>query len=153
MRGLDRLLKFRQRAIIWLGHDIFCISLRQQATDLALSLAADWDLDAQVEALNDPFFNSAATANSFWQRGQDLKFERRAAVEPGIHATPARAVAAASFNLHGTYFGTAFDITDHLDGPAFSGYASWGIERAALAVCTQHGLAPEGWSAALRPAD
>ena len=77
MRGLDRLLKFRHRAIIWLGHDIFCISLRQQATDLALSLAADWDLDAQVEALNDPFFNSAATANSFWQRGQDLKFERR----------------------------------------------------------------------------
>ena len=47
MRGLDRLLKFRQRAIIWLGHDIFCISLRQQDTDLALSLAADWDLDAR----------------------------------------------------------------------------------------------------------
>lgn len=153
MRGLDRLWEFSQRSIIWLGDDALCTALRERAIQLALKLAADWDLDAHVETASDPFFSSVATAKSFWQRGQDLKFELRAAVEAGVGDAPPRTVAAGSFNLHGTYFGSAFDITDHHGGPAFSGCASWGIERLVLAVCTQHGLTPADWPAALRPAD
>ena len=95
----------------------------------------------------------AATAKSFWQRGQELKFELRAAVEPGFGYTPPRTVAAAAFNLHDIFFGTAFDITDHRGGPAFRGCASWRIDRLVLSVRTQHGLAPEHGPEALRPAD
>ena len=151
MVGLDRLWEFEQRSIIWLGDDASCQSRRELAIALAMDLATRWDIDCFVETASDPFFTSVSTAKSFWQRGQDLKFELRAAVDAGP-AGLQRTLAAASFNLHGTYFGTAFDIQDATGGPAFSGCASWGIERLVLVILTQHGLDPQGWPAALRPA-
>jgi seryl-tRNA synthetase len=151
MVGLDRLWDFTQRSIIWVGEDEFCSERRRWATDAALELAAEWDIDCTIETANDPFFASVSSAKSLWQRGQDLKFELRAVIEPAADNTP-RTLAAASFNLHGPYFGNAFEIVDHTGGPAFSGCASWGLERLVLVICTQHGLDPEGWPPALRAA-
>lgn len=149
MAGLDRLWEFCQRSIIWVGEDRFCTERRDRAIAAAMDLARAWDIDCSVETASDPFFTSVSTAKSFWQRGQDLKFELRAAVEPAP-GEPQRTIAAASFNLHGTYFGSAFNIEDHTAGPAFSGCASWGIERLVLVVCTQHGLDPAQWPPALQ---
>lgn len=151
MVGLDRLWEFSQRSIIWVGEDRFCAERREWAMAAAMELAQEWDIDCSIDTASDPFFTSVSTAKSFWQRGQDLKFELRAAVEPGADGE-VRSVAAGSFNLHGTYFGTAFDIADHSGGPAFSGCASWGLERLVLVVCTQHGLDPLQWPTALRHA-
>ncbi|WP_374562566.1 hypothetical protein [Ideonella sp.] len=151
MVGLDRLWEFCQRSIIWLGEDGFCNERREWAMELAMELARAWDIDCTIETASDPFFTSVSTAKSFWQRGQDLKFELRAAVE-GRDGDGPRTVAAGSFNLHGTYFGTAFNISDASGGPAFSGCASWGLERLVLVVFTQHGLEPAQWPPALRQA-
>lgn len=150
MTGLDRLWEFCQRSIIWLGTDTFCSERREWAMSVAMALAREWDIDCALETASDPFFTSVSTAKSFWQRGQDLKFELRAAVERGPQGD--RTIAAASFNLHGTYFGSAFDIEDASGGPAFSGCASWGIERLVLVVFTQHGLDPTQWPPSLRQA-
>jgi seryl-tRNA synthetase len=151
MVGLDRLWEFAQRSIIWLGDDHFCAERRELAMEVAMELAKTWDIDCSIETASDPFFTSVSTAKSFWQKGQDLKFELRAAVEP-LEGNDVRTVAAASFNLHSTYFGTAFNISDHTGGPAFSGCASWGIERLVLVLFTQHGLDQEHWPASLREA-
>lgn len=151
MVGLDRLWEFTQRSIIWLGGDHFCSEYRERAMAAAMELAAAWDIDCSIETASDPFFSSVSTAKSFWQRGQDLKFELRAQVEPEADGQP-RSIAAGSFNLHGTYFGSAFNISDATGGPAFSGCASWGIERLVLVIFTQHGLDVRQWPQALRDA-
>lgn len=118
-----------------------------RATD---DLTRAWDMDGTIETASDPFFASVATAKSFWQRSQDLKLELRLAIEPDPAGNP-RSVAAASFNMHGTFFGDAFGIRDAAGGPAFSGCAAWGVERWVLAVFTQHGFDPTSWPPALRP--
>jgi seryl-tRNA synthetase len=149
MVGLDRLWEFAQRSIIWLGGDHFCAERRVLAMETAMELARTWDIDCRIETASDPFFTSVSTAKSFWQKGQDLKFEMRAFVEPNAGES-SRTIAAASFNLHSTYFGEAFDISDHTGGPAFSGCASWGIERLLLVIYTQHGLDQAQWPESLR---
>jgi seryl-tRNA synthetase len=147
--GLDRLWEFTQRSIIWVGDDAFCTKLRQRAIDAAALQLEEWDIEATIETASDPFFASVTTAKSLWQRSQDLKFELRPVVEQGAH-TPRRTIAAASFNLHGRYFGNAFDIQSADGEPASSGCVSWGLERWVLVVFTQHGFDPRNWPAALR---
>jgi seryl-tRNA synthetase len=149
MVGLDRLWDFTQRSIIWLGGEAFCSDRRELAMTAAIDLARAWDIDCTIETASDPFFTSVSTAKSFWQKGQALKFELRAGVEPEPDGR-ARTIAAASFNLHGAYFGNAFDIAIEGGEPASSGCASWGLERLVLVICTQHGCDPAGWPAALR---
>jgi hypothetical protein len=151
MVGLDRLWEFSQRSIIWLGDEDFCNKRRVLAFELALDLAKEWDMECEILTANDPFFTSVSNAKSFWQKGQDLKFELRASVEESVDGAP-RTVAAASFNLHGIYFGAAFNIKDHTGGPAFSGCASWGLERMLLVVFSQHGFEPSKWPPALKSA-
>lgn len=148
MAGLDRLWEFTQRSIIWLGADGFCADRRELAMAAAMDLARDWDIDCHIETASDPFFTSVSTAKSFWQRGQSLKFELRAQVEPAADGA-ARTIAAASFNLHGVFFGNAFNITSDGD-PASSGCASWGLERLVLVVATQHGFDVDRWPHALQ---
>lgn len=147
--GLDRLWEFTQRSIIWVGDDQFCTDLRQRAIDAAASQLEEWDIEATIETASDPFFASVTTAKSLWQRSQDLKFELRPMVEPSDSA-PRRTIAAASFNLHGPYFGNTFDIKSADGQPASSGCVSWGLERWVLVVFTQHGFDPRNWPAALR---
>lgn len=151
MVGLDRLWEFTQRSIIWLGEEKFCNDRRSWAVDAALGLAREWDIDCRIETANDPFFASVATAMTLWQYTHYLKFELRAGVEPDADGNP-RTIAAASFNLHGQHFGEAFNIKEHAGGPAFSGCASWGVERWVLILFTQHGFDFKRWPAALRTA-
>lgn len=147
--GLDRLWEFTQRSIIWVGGDDFCVDLRQRAIELGTRLAQEWDVECTIETANDPFFAAVTTAKSFWQRSQDLKFELRATVEPR-RGSEHRTVAAASFNLHGSFFGEAFDITDAGGAPACSGCVSWGLERWVLVLFTQHGFDARRWPEKLR---
>jgi seryl-tRNA synthetase len=147
--GLDRLWEFTQRSIIWIGTDDFCCALREQAIEVGTELAREWDVSCTIETASDPFFAAVTTAKSFWQRSQDLKFELRATVEPATDGQT-RTIAAASFNLHGTFFGQAFDILDANAEPACSGCVSWGLERWVLTLFTQHGFDPGRWPASLR---
>lgn len=149
MKGLERLWEFTQRSIIWLGEDEFCIDYRDRALNVAMELATLWDIDCVIETANDPFFASVATAKNFWQRSQDLKLEMRAGIERGADGSP-KTLAIASFNLHGSFFGQAFDIHDCQNEHAASGCASWGLERWALVLFTQHGFDPARWPEVLR---
>jgi hypothetical protein len=151
MVGLDRLWEFTQRSIIWLGGEHFCNERREWAIETAVELAESWDIDFTIESASDPFFASVATAMTLWQRTKDLKFEMRAGIEPAADGT-ARTIAAASFNLHGLHFGSAFDIRDAGGREAHSGCASWGIERWVLVIFTQHGVDVAKWPASLREA-
>jgi seryl-tRNA synthetase len=149
MAGLDRLWEFSQRSIIWVGTEHFCHMLRQQAFDVAMRQAEEWDIDCSIESANDSFFAGVATAKGLWQRSQDMKFELRSAVEPTSQGKQ-RTLAAASFNLHAQFFGSAFEITDVNGMPACSGCASWGLERWVLVLFTQHGFDRSRWPASLR---
>lgn len=147
--GLDRLWEFTQRSIIWLGGSSFCETLRDRSIAAVGQQVAEWDIECTIETANDPFFAAISTAKSFWQRAQDLKLELRATIEPGKNDEK-RTIAACSFNLHGVFFGNAFDIKAADGSQAFSGCASWGLERWVLVMFTQHGFDKGRWPQSLR---
>jgi hypothetical protein len=68
------------------------------------------------------------------QQLKNLKYELR--MDAGV----AGRVAAASFNLHESFFAERFDIRLADGGPAASGCVAFGIERWMLACLAQLGL-------------
>jgi hypothetical protein len=76
----------------------------QRATERATQLANCLGLDAAIAPATDPFFAPTARAKQLVQRLKELKHELLLSVGDG------RTTAAASFNLHDTFFGEAFRI-------------------------------------------
>jgi hypothetical protein len=56
-------------------------------------------------------------------------------------------IAAASFNLHESFFGKAFDIRLPDGSSASSGCVAYGIERWLLAFLAAHGTSARAWPA------
>ena len=59
-------------------------------------------------------------------------------------------LACGSINLHGSFFGTRFDIKDAENNPVHTGCVGLGIERWVLALFTQHGFDPDRWPSEVR---
>jgi len=148
INGLDRLWDFTMREVIFVGTFDEVSSRRERGIELVKAQLDKWDLQAQIETANDPFFSATYAAKRFHQVQSDLKFEVRATIEPDDDGP--RTLACASFNLHEDFFGRTFEITASNGQPAFTGCLAWGLERWVLALFTQHGLTPERWPEALR---
>jgi len=148
INGLDRLWDFTMREVIFVGTFDEVSSRRERGIELVKAQLEKWDLEAQIETANDPFFSATYTTKRFHQVWSDLKFEVRVAVEPDQNGP--RTLACGSFNLHEDFFGRAFEITASDGQYAFTGCLAWGLERWVLALFTQHGLTPARWPEALR---
>ncbi len=137
---LERLWDFTMREVIFLGSREAVHDLRRDLVRALCVLVDDLRLAAHLEVANDPFFDNGATAERVMvQRALKMKYELRMPVVEG------RTIAVGSFNLHGSLFGEAFDITMPGGGPAYSGCIGIGLERIAYAFLCRHGIDPADW--------
>jgi hypothetical protein len=137
------------REVIFVGAEDEVTERRKKGIERVLEQIDRFDLEAQIETANDPFFSAAYATKTYYQVRSDLKFELRLAVEPGEKGEQ-RTLACGSFNLHENFFGKTFSITAANGEPAFTGCVAWGLERWVLACFTQHGFEPSRWPAGVR---
>jgi seryl-tRNA synthetase len=139
-RTLERLWNYTMREVIFLGSREAVAGLRARMVRAACSMVDDLRLAAHLEIANDPFFAGGATAERVMvQRALKMKYELHMPIVDD------RTIAVGSFNLHGTKFGEAFDITTPGGTPAYSGCIGIGLERIAYAFLCRHGIDPASW--------
>jgi seryl-tRNA synthetase len=147
--GLDRLWDFTMREVIFVGTEDEVANNRLKGIELVKQQIDKWDLQAEIESANDPFFAAAYATKTYAQLRGDLKYELRLNVENGPNGEP-RTLACGSFNLHDNFFGRTFTIAAGNGQSAFTGCVAWGLERWVLALFTQHGFEPARWPEAVR---
>ena len=126
---LERGWAFTMREIVCVGTEAECLSFRNRGVALARKFAAElggWSGD--VVPAEDPFFAPSGRGRALLQRLKGLKQELRLPIGDGD------TVAAASFNLHETFFGEAFGIRLRDGSPAYTACVAFGLERWLLAA-------------------
>jgi hypothetical protein len=140
-RPLARQREFTMHEIILLGDEQKVKDARAALTDRVMGIAARAGLHGELQPAQDAFYGSVrGRALGMMQRVTSSKLEL--VVEAGEGP-----LAIASFNLHGDYFGRAFEISNE-HGALFSGCVAFGIERWMRALVAVHGPNPEAcWQA------
>jgi seryl-tRNA synthetase len=138
---LERGWAFTMREVVIVGDESDARAFLQRATERATQLASCLGLDSAIAPATDPFFAPTARAKQLVQRLKELKHELLLPVGDG------RTTAAASFNLHDTFFGEAFRIRLPDGRPATTACMAFGLERWTLAFLTAHGPDAAGWPA------
>lgn len=144
--GMERLWDFTIRETVLFGSGQHVQAELDRFLETITALFDSLGFAGHCELATDAFFagpESAASASS--QRLLQLKFEVRLTVAPG------RTIAVGSFNLHGTHFGTTFEIGLPRGDITHSACTGFGLERLAYAVLCQFGLSENDWPEALRP--
>jgi hypothetical protein len=136
---LLRQWEFSMREAVLIGPRAYVAAQRDRLVILTRDLARDLDLDARLEVATDPFFVSEAASARTFQAMQSTKLELALAVDDS------RAVAAASFNLHGTHFTEPMQITGPGGAPFETACVGWGLERWMAAVVARWGADPAAW--------
>lgn len=139
---LERLWDFTMREVIFLGDRKAVTEVRRNLVKAVCRMIDDLRLAGHVEVANDPFFgNGSAAKQVMVQRALKMKYELHMPVVDG------RTIAVGSFNLHGSKFGEAFNISLPDGSPAYSGCIGIGLERIAYAFLCRHGIDPSAWPA------
>ncbi|HEV8448272.1 MAG TPA: hypothetical protein VGQ44_15685 [Gemmatimonadaceae bacterium] len=138
-RSLERGWAFTMREVVFVGDDVRATEFLRRATERATSLAHSLGLDTTIAPATDPFFAPTARAKQVLQRIKELKHELLLPI--GDDQT----TAAASFNLHDTFFGEAFRIRLSDGRPATTACMAFGIERWTLAFLAAHGPDARHW--------
>jgi len=138
-RPLERGWAFTMREIVCLGSMNEARAFLVRTMDRVWELMRALGLQGAVEVANDPFFAPAARAKQLLQQLMELKHELLLPIDPR------RRIAATSFNLHGSFFGDAFDITLPSGEPVTTACVAFGIERWLLAFLVQHGPDAARW--------
>ncbi len=131
--NLDRLWEFTMREIVFIGEPERVMKMRSKAEELVWRIVELFDLDAAVETASDPFFTNNFNSLRFFQLANELKFELLLPVNGD------REIAAASFNYHETFFGSAFNIRTAGGDEVHTGCAAFGLERLVYAALSQIG--------------
>jgi seryl-tRNA synthetase len=127
-----RLWEFTMREVIFLGPPAWVAAQRDAWIARTEALARELGLDGAIEPATDPFFGDLSRGQRLMQQLKHLKDELRLAIG-------STSVAAASVNLHETFFGRRFGIALPDGSIAHSGCAAFGLERWALAILAQRG--------------
>lgn len=137
--SLDRGWAFTMRELVCIGSESDARDFLRRSTERASALATELGLDASIAQATDPFFAPTGRAKQLLQQLKELKHELLLSIGVG------RTTAAASFNLHDTFFGEAFDIRLADGRAATTACLAFGIERWTLAFLVAHGPDASGW--------
>ncbi|WP_432093452.1 hypothetical protein [Streptomyces sp. bgisy100] len=140
---IERLWDFSMREVVFVGSPDYVRSCRDESRRRVLELAEKWQLGGSLVPGHDPFFLRGDRPDAVVD--PEPKFELRLDL-PYKDAD----FACASFNVHGTFFGSTGDIVTASGETAWTGCTAFGLERWAWAVIAQHGLDPDAWPADLR---
>ena len=138
---LERGWAFTMREVVCIGSSAEVEAFRQRGIARALDLAQRLGIRAEIREASDPFYAPSARGKALLQRVKGLKQEM-------ILPIGDREVAAASFNNHETFFGTAFGIRTGDGAAAASCCIAFGVERWLLAFLAAHGTDEADWAAA-----
>jgi seryl-tRNA synthetase len=138
--GLDRLLSFRVRDIMAVGSERFVRAAQERMLAEAAAFLERLGLTCRIETAGDPFFANDSVLKNLFQTTAQLKYELKV---PLPH--DGRDLAIGSVNLHQDFFGRSLRIGLPDGSPAWSACVGVGFERAAYAICCQHGPDPENW--------
>jgi len=136
---LARQWAFTMREIVFVGAAADAQLFLARARSRVVGLARALGLDPTVAVATDPFFAPTARGKQLLQQLEELKHEMLLPI--GADAR----TAAASFNLHGAFFGQAFDIRLATGSPATTACVAFGLERWLLAFLAKHGLGAASW--------
>jgi seryl-tRNA synthetase len=134
-----RLRSFRMVELVTAGSPEHCEQWRAGWLERIPAWLGALGLATSVEVADDPFFGRGSKLYAAAQRMQELKFEFRTAVAPGV------VQAVASANLHKDHFGEAYGFTSDGTGPGHTSCMAFGLERLALALIEVHGPDPDTW--------
>ncbi len=146
-KSLDRLQSFRMREFVRIGAPDEIVEFREKWMARAPLLAADLCLPHTIDVANDPFFGRVGQVMAVSQRQQALKFELLIPYYPGASPT-----ACMSFNYHREHFGHVWGIHDEKGEEAHTSCVAFGIDRLAVALFANHGVALKKWPAVTRQA-
>ncbi len=136
---LGRGWAFTMREVVCVGRESDARAFLGRATERVGQFARALGLDPSIAPATDPFFAPTAHAKELLQRIKELKHELL------LPVGESRTTAAASFNLHDTFFGEAFDIRLPDGRPATTACLAFGIERWTLAFLVAHGPDASRW--------
>lgn len=139
LAALERGWAFTMREVVRTGDAGAISAFRERGVEAGIHLAMRLGLRPRIAQATDPFFAAGNRGRALIQRMKALKHELLLPLGDG------RSTAAASFNDHGTFFGTAFDIRLGDGSCAATGCVAFGIERWLLAVLVEHGTAACDW--------
>ena len=137
--SLERGWAFTMREVVCVGSESDARDFLDRSTRRATELAASLGIEAQVATATDPFFAPTARAKQLLQQMKELKHELLLPIGAD------RTTAAASFNLHDTFFGEAFDLRLSDGRAATTACLAFGIERWMLAFLVAHGPDASRW--------
>ena len=136
---LERGWAFTMREIVCLGSMDDVRAFLVRTMDRVWEFMRTLGLNGAFEVATDPFFAPAARAKQLLQQLMELKHELLLPIDAR------RRIAAASFNLHGPFFGDAFEITLPTGEPATTACVAFGLERWLLAFLVRYGPDASGW--------
>lgn len=136
---LARQWAFTMREIVFIGAAADAHLFLDRASSRVVALARGLDLDPIVDVATDPFFAPTARGKQLLQQLEELKHEMLLPI--GADAR----IAASSFNLHGAFFGQAFDISLPGGIPATTACVAFGLERWLLAFLVKYGIDAAAW--------
>lgn len=136
---LARQWAFTMREIVFVGTAADAHLFLDRASSRVIELARALGLDPVVEVASDPFFAPTARGKQLLQQLEELKHEMLLPIGGDAR------IAASSFNLHGSFFGQAFDIRLHADVPATTACVAFGLERWLLAFLARYGVDAAAW--------
>jgi len=130
---------FTMREIVCIGSEDDAGAFLERSIERAVELAHLLDLESAIDIATDPFFAPVARAKQMLQQLKELKRELLLPVNRHDR------IAAASFNLHDTFFGEAFDIRLANGKHATSACVAFGLERWLLAFLVRYGPDAARW--------
>ena len=136
---LARQWAFTMREIVFVGAAADARLFLHRASSRVVDLAHALGLDPTVAVASDPFFAPTARGKQILQQLEELKHEMLLPI--GADAR----IAASSFNLHGAFFGQAFDIRLPAGIPATTACVAFGLERWLLAFLARYGIDATAW--------
>ena len=128
----SRLWEFTMREVIFAGPADWVSAQRDEWAQRVHAFATGLGLSASTEPATDPFFGDAGRGRRLLQQLKGLKLELRLETDDGP-------VAAASANLHETFFSSRFSFALAEGHEAHTACVAFGLERWALAFLHQHG--------------
>lgn len=136
---LARQWAFTMREVVFVGSAADARLFLDRASSRVIELARALGLEPVVELASDPFFAPTARGKQLLQQLEELKHEMLLPI--GADAR----IAASSFNLHGTFFGQAFDIRLSAGMPVTTACVAFGLERWLLAFLARYGVDAAAW--------
>ena len=138
--GLQRLMNFRMREIIFVGTPEYIQSSLDNTLNWFLRWLESWEISFSVVTATDPFFASTKASERYYQSIAATKKEVRLYV-----AETDNWISVASFNFHGPKLLENFNIIlEQQDSPS-SGCVGFGLERLTYSLMSSLGLDIKEW--------